>query len=123
VTQQIDVYDHEVDQLIAIQETLMARCGSLRNYGDFEREIKDRYAEAGFVAQVVWRRYSIDGVPQEGALPDVTIVGRTGRHDFDHDRQVHEVTSNLLGIPGQEGVIRTDQGGSFKAFREHGHGH
>jgi len=119
----IDVYDHEVDQLIEVQRVLMARCGSLRNYSDFEREIKERYAEIGFVAQVTWREYALDGVRQDGALPDVTITGRIDRHDFDHDRQVHEATNNLLGIPGKEGVIKTDQGGAFKHFREHGHGH
>lgn len=125
MTHPIEVYDHEVEQIIAVQERLMARCGTLRNYNDFEREITERFAEIGFAVQVSWRHYQVDGVKQEGALPDVTLTGRLERHDFDHDRQVAEVTRNVLGIPGQEGVIRTDQGESFRRFRQghHGHGH
>ena len=103
----IDVYDHEVEQIIAVQNQLLARCGAMRNYGDFEREIKERFAEIGFAAQVTWHTYSLGGKPQEGALPDVTLTGRLERREFDHDRQVAEVTRNVLNIPGQEGVIKS----------------
>jgi hypothetical protein len=126
--QPIELYDHEVDQIQGVWDELRARHQkSTRNFNAVEREIVGRFADAGFVVHVNWYSYEIDGVPQEGASPEVTIVGRCDpKHEFDHDRQVHEVTANVLDIPGQEGVIKTDAGGVFRDFREgnsHGHGH
>jgi hypothetical protein len=121
----IELYDHEVDRIQAVWDRLRDRHQkATRNYDDVEREIVGRFAEAGFVAHVNWFRYEVDGVPQaDAAMPEVTIVGRCEPHDFDHDRQVHEVTANILGIPGQEGVIKTDDSGVFRNAREHGHHH
>jgi hypothetical protein len=127
-TPPIDLYDHEVDAIQRVWDTLRDRHQkATRNYDAVEREIISRFAEAGFVVQVNWYRYSLDGVVQDGAaMPEVSIVGRCEKHEFDHDRQVREVTANILGIPGQEGVIRTDDGGVFRQFREgggHDHAH
>lgn len=122
----IELLDSEAERVIRIWDSLRDRHQKvLRNYDAIEREITGRYADEGFVVHVNWYRYSIDGVPQDGAMPEVSIVGRCDpKHQFDHDRQVHEVTSNILGLPGQEGVIRTDQGDAFKNFRAgHGGGH
>jgi hypothetical protein len=121
----IELYDHEVDRIQKVWDLLRERHQkSTRNYDTVEREIVGRFAEAGFVVHVNWFAYSLDGIPQEGASPEVTIVGRCDpKHEFDHDQQVHEVVSNILDIPGQEGVIKTDDGGVFKDFREGGHGH
>lgn len=122
----LDVYDHEVDQLMRIQARLTekARYGR-HNYIDFEREIRERYAAAGFTVEVSWYGFSVDGQPQEGAMPEVTVTGRTAPHVFDKDRQVHEVTSDILGL-GEGGVIKTDRD-TVKNFLEgnggHGHGH
>jgi len=120
----IELYDHEVDAIQKVWDTLRDRHQkSFKNYDAVEREIVSRFAEAGFIAHVSWFKYSLDGVPQDGAaMPEVTIVGRCDPgHEFDRDQQVHEVTSNLLEIPGQEGVIRTDQGGTFRAGHDHHH--
>ena len=124
----IDLYDHEIIAITGISNKLMERhAGQWRNYRDIEREIHDRFNEAGFLVYVNWYYWMIDGQTQEGCLPEITVIGRTEKHDFDHDRQVHEVTHNILEIPGAEGVIKTDpdtvknflggQGGG------HGHGH
>lgn len=122
----IELYDHEVDAIQRVWDALRDRHQkATRNYDDVEREITGRFADAGFVVHVNWYRYEVDGVMIEGAaMPEVTVVGRCDpKHEFDHDRQVHEVTANILGIPGQEGVIRTDDGGVFRQFREGGNGH
>jgi hypothetical protein len=122
----VELLDSEVDRIQKIWDTLRDRHQKgFRNYDAVEREIVGRFADQGFIAHVSWYRYSIDGVPQDGAMPEVSIVGRCDpKHQFDHDRQVHEVTSNILGLPGQEGVIKTDQGDAFKNFRAgHGGGH
>jgi hypothetical protein len=124
--QAIDLYDHEVDRIQQVWDTLRDRHQkATRNYDAVEREIISRFADAGFVAHVSWFRYEVDGVLQDdAAMPEVTITGRCEPHEFDHDQQVAEVTSNILGIPGQEGVIRTDDSGVFRQFREGGgHGH
>lgn len=126
----IELYDHEVDQIQKVWDQLRDRHQKgFRNFDAVEREITGRFADEGFIVQVNWYRYEIDGVPQDGsAMPEVTIVGRCDpKHEFDHDQQVHEVTSNVLDLPGQEGVIKTDDGDAFRKFREgggdHGHGH
>lgn len=109
----IELYDHEVDQISKIWGELRQKHQkSYRNYGQVENEIKGRFADAGFAVAVNWFSYTIDGKQGEGASPEVTIIGRLDKHQFDHDRQVREVTSNILDLPGQEGVIKTD-----------GHGH
>jgi hypothetical protein len=128
----IDLYDHEIIAIDGVLEKLRFKQGHRHNYNDLEREIRERFAEIGLVVSVTWREYAIGGVKQEGAMPDITPVARTEPHEFDHDRQVHEVTHNILDIPGQEGVIKTDESGTFRKFREehgnnhphsHGHGH
>ena len=106
----IDIYDSEIDKIIACQDALQQRAKEkMRNYGDFEREIKERFEDIGFIVQVVWHNYSINGVAQAmSAMPEVTITGRCDpKFAFDPDQMVHEVTSNLLDIPGEGGVIDT----------------
>lgn len=123
-----DLYDHEVEEILQLQQLLTdkARYGR-HNYTDFEREIRERFAGIGFTVEVSWYGFSRGGQPQEGAMPEVTVTGRTdGKHVFDKDRQVHEVTHNILGIPGEEGVIKADRD-TVRNFMEgnggHGHGH
>jgi hypothetical protein len=123
----IELYDSEVDRIQKVWDTLRDRHQKgLRNFDAVEREIVSRFADEGFIVHVNWFRYEIDGVPQsDAAMPEITIVGRCDpKHQFDHDQQVHEVTRNILEIPGADGVIKTDQGGAFKDFRAgHGDGH
>ncbi len=122
----LDLYDHEVKQIIELQALLNERRHGLRNYNDFEREIRDRFAAIGFTVDVNWYRFALDEVPQDGAMPEITITGRTEKHVFDPDRQVHEAVSNVLELPGEEGWIKTDPD-TVRNFLEgnagHGHGH
>lgn len=129
----LDLYDHEVEEILRLQMRLneKARYGR-HNYTDFEREIRERFAGIGFTVEVNWYGFSVGGRPQEGAMPEVTVTGRTDAgHVFDKDRQVHEVTHNILGIPGEEGVIKTDpdtlrnftEGNGGHRHGGHGHSH
>lgn len=127
----LDLYDHEVLLILRVQRELNERAQARQhNYNDFEREIRDRFAKIGFLVNVNWHSYSVDGTEQEdSALPEVTITGRTDdRFRFDPDRQVHEAVHNVLDLPGEEGWIRTDPD-TVKNFLEgngghsHGHGH
>lgn len=125
----LDLYDHEVEEILQLQLKLndKARYGR-HNYTDFEREIRERFAGIGFTVEVNWYGFSVGGQPQDGAMPEVTVTGRTETgHVFDKDRQVHEVTHNVLGLPSEDaGVIKTDPD-TLKNFLEggggHGHGH
>jgi hypothetical protein len=122
-----DLYDHEVRAIIdvhmALRERYQERVCSIPS---FENEATQRFAEAGFTIAIGWHEYSVGGVRQEGALPEITITGRVAPgFQFDQDRQVHEVTSNLLGIPGEDGVIKTDPDTlrNFLGDQDHGHDH
>lgn len=100
----LDVHDSEVLRIGRVMAVLRDRAKSKSlNYNDFEREIKTRFAEIGFAVNVNWYEYSIGGVKQDGAMPEITIMDRTpGSAEFDPDRQVHEVVNNILELPGQE---------------------
>jgi hypothetical protein len=124
----LDVYDHEVLALTRLAAELTARAKAKKhNYTAFEREIRDRFADLGFTVDVNWYEFSLDGAPQEGALPQVTITGRApGSAPWDPDRQVHEAVHNVLGLPGEEGWIKADPD-TYRRFMDgnggHGHGH
>lgn len=125
----LDLYDHEVKQVIELLAELNERAGAKqRNYEEFEREIRDRFAKLGFTVDVSWYSFSVSGQPQEGAMPEVTITGRTDdKFQFDPDRQVHEAVSNVLELPGEDGWIKTDPD-TLKNFMDgngggHAHGH
>jgi hypothetical protein len=123
-----DLYDHEVEEILQLQVKLNDRARHRRhNYNDFDREIREAFAEIGFTVEVNWHEFSVGGQVQEGAMPEVTVTGRTDpSHVFDKDRQVHEVTHNVLGLPEEDaGVIKADRE-TLRNFMEgngHGHGH
>lgn len=123
----LNVYDSDVKKLLDLQESLNERAknGQL-NYDDFEKEIKEKFAAIGFRVNVNWWTYEIDGVKQDGAMPEITVTGRIdAAFRFDPDRQVHEAVHDVLGL-GEEGWIKTDPD-TVKNFLEgnggHGHGH
>lgn len=124
----LDLYDHEVEEILQLQLKLNDRARHRRhNYNDFDREIREAFAEIGFTVAVNWHEFEIAGQKQEGAMPEVTVTGRTDpSFVFDKDRQVHEATHNVLEIPGEDGVIKTDPE-TLKRFMdgggEHGHSH
>ena len=128
MTDVLDLYDHEVEQILQLQVRLNDRARYRRhNYNDFDREIREGFAAIGFTVEVNWHKFAVGGQEQEGAMPEVTVTGRTEEHVFDKDRQVHEVTNNVLGLPSEDaGVIKADRE-TVKRFMEgndgHGHGH
>lgn len=127
----LDILDSEMKEVLGVLALLRARASAKKhNYKDFEREIKGRFAEIGFLVEVSWYEFGMEdqvGAVPGAAMPEVTITGRTERKEFDRDRQVHEVTSNVLGLPAEDaGVIKTDPD-TLKRFLGgqggHGHGH
>lgn len=118
-TNVLDLYDTEVLKIESVHLALQARARSKKlNFNDFEREIKDRFAEIGFEVAVNWYRYSVDGVEQENAaMPEITITGRTAPIAFDPDRRVHEAVHNVLELPGEEGWIKTSDAAAQRLLR------
>lgn len=121
-----NLYDHEVEEILQVQQLLNARAGAKKhNYADFEKEIRGRFAGIGFTVDVNWYTFEAGGKPQEGAMPEITVTGRTEKVSWDPDRQVHEAVHDVLGL-GEEGWIKTDPE-TLRNFREgnggHGHGH
>lgn len=124
-TDVLDVYDSDVEKIFGVLARLQDRARFRRhNYNDFDREIREAFAEIGFTVAVNWHEFEMDGQKQEGAMPEVTVTGRTDPgFVFDKDRQVHEVTHNVLGLPEEDaGVIKTDPE-TLKRFMDGGGGH
>lgn len=124
----LDVYDHEVDAIDRVLKALNVKAQAKQlNYTDFEREIKERFAEIGLIVKVDWYEFGIGdrpGAVPGAVMPEITPIGRTeSGFVFDHDRQVHEVTHNILGLPGQEGVIKTNTPGMKRLTEGHKPGH
>lgn len=98
----IEILDSEVLEIEKILNTLKDRAESHRGeLGNFDNEIKTRFAEIGFAVDVKWWHTNIEGVK----MPEIEIIGRTIARHFDHDKMVHEVTNDVLGL-GDGGVIK-----------------
>lgn len=128
----LDIYDSEVDKIHAVHRVLSSRAEGRVDRDAFDREIHERFHEIGFTVSTLWYHAADDRGAVDGlVMPEITINGRIdAAHEFDYDRQVHEVTHDLLGI-GDGGVINT--GGPLpqsqrealadhaRANRSHGH--
>ncbi|QGJ94958.1 hypothetical protein KHQ86_gp204 [Gordonia phage Stormageddon] len=75
-------------------------------WDQFANEARNQFAEIGFVIDIMWSEIQADGLPGTAAIPQITVIGRTDRHETDHERIQHEVRKGLLD--GKEGVIRED---------------
>lgn len=104
MTKTIDILDSEVLQIEKVINILKERSRTRRNYDDFQREIKERFAEIGFVVDVAWYETNQADVK----MPEIVIKGRTEAKAFDRERMTAEVTGDVLGF-GEGGVIATDK--------------
>lgn len=101
-----EIYDHEIDKIHRTLEALRIKAQSPQNYQAFQDEIKERFADLGFVVTVKWWETNVEGVLQ----PEIEITGRTeSGFVFDRDQQTHEVTNDLLDL-GTGGVIKSSEG-------------
>lgn len=119
VTSQIpDLHDSEIARMGEVIAKLNHFQGRSLNLEAFRRSIVERFQDIGFKVDVkVW------DTNQDGLFAfDVEIIDRL-EGSFDPDRQVFEVTNDLLGL-GDKGVIKTKQDASgLHAVNGHGHGH
>lgn len=119
----INLYDSEVQKIQATLNTLKDRTYKRHNLSAFEREVKERFQEVGFVVDVLWYETNVSGV----YMPEIEVIGRCDPinvGEFDHDKMRHEVVNNLLGLPEKDaGVIKTNEKWSIEQAKEiHKHG-
>lgn len=113
VNSTIDLYDHEIPLIEGVLDRLNANVGKVHDNVTeealrFKGEIEERFAEIGLLVGVMMVPEQVDA---RIISPHITINGRMEDHEFDHDRQVHEVTNDILGIaPDGGGVIKTKSG-------------
>jgi hypothetical protein len=110
-----EINDSEMLKLEKVINWAKGQQASRRDIDQFTRDIRERINNVGFEAEV-----KVYDTEQEGVYAfDIEINGRVGGSVFDPDRQVHEVTNNLLALPGQEtGFIPTKEGLDKLAQRE-----
>lgn len=114
---EIDLYDSEVISIkgviAALNQTRQTKDTSVEGW---RREIIQRFEDIGLKVRVILHEIEQveigTGVREGQILTDITIVGRLDEMkvgQFDHDRQRHEVRSNILGVnqPGLSGKIST----------------
>lgn len=103
----IDLYDHEILEAEKVLAALNEKRAKVVNLEAFRQEIIGRFEEIGLeVVAKVW------GTNEEGLYAfDIEIQGRCEPHAFDYDRQVHEVTSDILDLlPNQDkGIIKSEK--------------
>ena len=120
----IELYDSDILNIEEVLLKLNEKVGRQLNFEDFEREVKGRFAEIGLRTEVAWFRYAVEGKQVEGgAMPEITVTGRIEpEREFDHDRLRHEVTQNILELPGQTPgeKIKPDSETVRRFLEEHG---
>jgi len=90
----IDLYDSEILAAEKVLERLHEKQRKSTNLEAFRKEIIERFAEIGLKVDVkVWT------TNQDGVFGfEVEITGRTEAVNWDHDRQVHEVRTDILDL-------------------------
>ena len=105
-----DLYDSEVIEINKLMAEITQNIGRPREGGSLQREVRERFAEIGFVVRCdLWKD---DDDPRDWDdkpwWPIITLIGRTeDQGEFDHDRMGHEVRSNILGKNDQGNVQKT----------------
>ena len=96
----IDLYDSEILQVEKVVMKLNEKQGQTLPLESFRKEIIERFAEIGLVVSVAVYDTTVDGVnPLDGVYSFVAqIEGRTDKLDWDPDRQVHEVRTDILDL-------------------------
>ena len=108
IDSRIDLHDSDIDKMdkgpLAYAKS---KAGTSMNIDQFAKDMKEQFANIGFNVEV--KVYDTD---QQGTYAfEVEIQGRNALSLFDPDRQVHEVTSNFLQLPGEQtGFIPSKEG-------------
>lgn len=116
----VNLYDSEIEEIRTGPLAWMrSQSGKRMDLENFRKTAVEKFADIGFRTNVK----CFETNENETYIFEAEIQERLGRREFDYDRQIHEVTNNLLELPGQEkGFIKTSDG--MEAVKnKHGHGH
>lgn len=102
----VELYDTDI---LAIEagplKYAQDRAGKTLDIDRFTKDLAEQFAQIGLGADV-----QVHTTAQTGVWAFVIeIQRRLDESPFDFDRMVHEVTNNVLALPGQEGFINTSQ--------------
>lgn len=106
-----DLYDSERLAINKVTTEIMSNVNKHRELGSFQREVRERFAEIGFVARCdLYESQHEDHLPksERTQYPEITLIRRcepTG--EFDHEKMGHEVRSNILGEKGRDSTQKT----------------
>jgi hypothetical protein len=122
----VDLYDSDIKAIAAGPlQYAQQRAGKMLDIDRFVRDLQEQFFQIGLGTQV-----KVFTTAEPGVYAfEVEIQKRLGA-PFDPDQMVHEVTHNLLDLPGeQEGFVDTESGmrellrkersGELKAHPEH----
>lgn len=100
----IELYDSDILAIEGVIAKLNNEdVGRARELEDFVQKTKELFFEIGLRVDVLMWTSNVDGT----YVPEITINGRVdAHHEFDYDKQVHQVTNDLLEL-GEGGVIST----------------
>ena len=107
------LYDSERIAINKVMAVLSEKIGQGMEGSAFMREVRERFAEIGFVVRCDFYRDENDPRPcdERPWLPTITPIGRTEKQgEFDHDKMGHEVRSNILGKNAQGNVQKVQVG-------------
>jgi hypothetical protein len=103
LTSIVDLHDSDI---LAIEPVInrinMKHAFTIGDFDRFKEEVINRFGEIGFDVDVIWDQvYEFQAT--EVREPTIQIRARIDGREFDPDRQVHEVTHDILGIdePGK----------------------
>lgn len=108
-----DLYDSEILEINRVTSALTAKIGTMMEGGALQREVRERFAEIGFVVRCDLWKDEDDPRPWDDRpwSPSITLLGRVEKQgEFDHERMSHEVRSNILG-KNTQGDIQQKQVG------------
>ena len=108
-----ELYDSERLAISRVMDSLSQSIGTPREGSAFQREVRDRFAEIGFVVRCDLKKDENDPRDWDDRpwIPDISIIGRTEKQgEFDHERMGHEVRSNIIGEKGRDSTQKTQVG-------------
>jgi hypothetical protein len=118
----IDLYDSDLIKMEDVVAVLNRKVGTRTSIEAFDKEIKERMAEAGYLVDVKWNEFAKGGKKvEDGAMPTIEVIGRVEvEKEFDHDKLAHEIRDNILNLEGQDtGLIKVDKETERRFLAEH----
>lgn len=117
ISSSIELYDSDVNVIKRVAQRLSEKVGTNQPLEAFANEIVGRFREAGYETEVICHEVYEDEAQERVSHYTfaVQIEGRVeAESEYDHDRQRHEVRSNVKGEKGRDSTQPVSVGGFGK---------